>query len=332
MSPMELASGDLPAPPAAGAPSSPALSVPSTLSLLTGTTNSTLGIPMSQAIHSVNIKSLVSYTSDLQSHNYTKWCTLSEMVLGQFNLLTHVKSNATFPSDLEWTKKNLLVGNWLYSTISENMMDMCLQLKSPTAQPIWVHLCSLFTGNKATRVAHLECELHNLVQGDMTANAYCHHLQQLTNSLADCDAPVLDHALVHQLIRGLNPKFSVLKTLLLLLPKFPSFIEACELILSEEASREADTKRTTETAFLASGGTSQKPNAPPPAQPPPDRNNNNNFNNGGRGCGRDRSGGHGRGGCNGGCGGNGGGDGRNNFNGATAWSSPPSWGSPWGPG
>jgi hypothetical protein len=41
---------------------------------------------------------------------------------------------------------------------------------------------------------------------------------------------------VHQLIRGLNNKFSVLKTLLLLLPKFPSFVEAHELILMEEAS------------------------------------------------------------------------------------------------
>jgi hypothetical protein len=42
---------------------------------------------------------------------------------------------------------------------------------------------------------------------------------------------------VHQLIRGLNPKFSVLKTLLPLLPKFPTFIEARELIRSEQTSQ-----------------------------------------------------------------------------------------------
>jgi hypothetical protein len=122
------------------------------------------------------------------------------MVLGHFNLLLHVESNATFPSDLEWTKENLLVGNWLYSTISEDMMDMCLQLKSPTARQILVHLCSLFSENKSSHAIHLECELHNLVQGDLTANAYCHCLQHLANSLADCDVPVLDHALVHWLI------------------------------------------------------------------------------------------------------------------------------------
>jgi hypothetical protein len=86
--------------------------------LIGDTSDTPSGVPMSQAIHNVNIKSLVPYTLDLQSHNYTKWCTLFEMVLGRFNLLPHVESNATFPSDLEWTKENLLIGNWLYSTIS----------------------------------------------------------------------------------------------------------------------------------------------------------------------------------------------------------------------
>jgi hypothetical protein len=131
---------------------------------------------MSQAIHSVNIKSLVPYTLDLQSHNYTKWRTLFEMVLGRFNLRAHVHSNTISPNDLEWSKENHLVSNWFYSTISENMMDMCLHLCSPTACQIWVHIGNLFTSNKASRVAQLECELHNLVHGDLSANAYCHQL------------------------------------------------------------------------------------------------------------------------------------------------------------
>jgi hypothetical protein len=126
----------------------------------------------------------------------------------------------------------------------------------------------------------------------------------------------------------MNPKFSVLKTLLSLLPKFPTFIEACKLILSEEASREANSKRATEAALLAFGGTPLKPDNPPTPQPPPDHTNNNNFhNNGGRGRGRGRDGDRGHGGHNGGRGGNGG---LNNFNGSPAWSSPHAWGSTWG--
>jgi hypothetical protein len=92
-----------------------------------------------------------------------------------------------------------------------------------------VHLGSLFTGNKPSRVVHLECELHNLVQGDMLAHDYSHQLQQLANSLVDCDAPIFDHALVHQLIRGLNPKFSVLKTLL---PCFLGLQPSSKLVIS----------------------------------------------------------------------------------------------------
>jgi hypothetical protein len=178
MSSTAPASSDIPAPhpPATGAPSSSALSVPSTPALITDTTSSSSGIPMSQAIHNVNIKSLVPYTLDLQSHNYTKWRTLFEMVLGQFHLLTHVHSDANSPDDLEWSKENLLAGNWLYSTISENMMDMCFHFRSPTSRQIWVHLDNFFTDNKVNHVVHLECELHNLVQGDLSTNAYCHQL------------------------------------------------------------------------------------------------------------------------------------------------------------
>jgi uncharacterized protein YigA (DUF484 family) len=137
------------------------------------------------------------------------------------------------------------IGNWIYSTISKKLMDMCMRLEHPTSRKIWVHLVNQFIGNKSSHVVHLECELPNLVQGEMSVNDFCHQLHQLANSLTNCDAPVLERALVHQLICGLNNKFSVLKTLLLLLPKFPSFVEACELILTEEASREADNKCTT---------------------------------------------------------------------------------------
>jgi hypothetical protein len=72
--------------------------------------NSAPGVPLSHAIPSVTIKSLVLYTLDLQAHNYTKWRTLFSMVLVRFSLLHHVEDDATYPIDLEWTKENLLVG------------------------------------------------------------------------------------------------------------------------------------------------------------------------------------------------------------------------------
>jgi hypothetical protein len=108
-------------------------------------------------------------------------------------------------------------------------MDMCLQLPSPTARMIWVHLGNLFNGNKPSHAVHLECELHNLTQGEMSANDYCHRLQQLANSLADCDAPISDRALVHQLIQCVEDSASTSSEV--------PYIEAHELILSAETSR-----------------------------------------------------------------------------------------------
>jgi hypothetical protein len=172
-------------------------------------------------------------------------------------------------------------------------------------------------GNKLSHAVHLECELHNLAQGEISVNDYCQRLQQLANALTDCDTSIGDCSLVHQLIRGLNPKFSVLKTLLSLLPWFPSFIEVREL-LSEEASQDADAKRSTETALLAVGGTSPKANnntAPP--LPPDCSNNNNNFFSD-RGCGGRGEHGRDHGGHNNGHGNNSG------SNSVLIWSSPAS--------
>jgi hypothetical protein len=125
----------------------------------------------------------------------------------------------------------------------------------------------------------------------MTVHDYCLWLQQLANSLADCDAPVFNWALVHQLIQGLNLKFSVLKTVLPLHPWFPSFTEARDLVRSDETSRDADSKCATETTLLAAGAAALKADNPPPAQPPPDRSNYTNNNNSGRGRGCGRGGG-----------------------------------------
>jgi hypothetical protein len=98
-----------------------------------------------------------------------------------------------------------------------------------------------------------------------------------------------------------------------LLPKLPTFVEARELILTAETSRDADNKRAMETALLATGSTSQKADPSVLAPSPPDRssNNTNNYNYGGRGRGHNRGGGRGRGGHDdGGC---------NGYNNAPFW-------------
>jgi hypothetical protein len=130
----------------------------------------------------------------------------------------------------------------------------------------------------------------------------------------------------------MNLKFSVLKTLLLLLPRFPTFMKAHDLILSDETSRAADVKRSNETVLLAAGVAASKTETSVPTQPPTDRAattaNYTNFNSGDRGHDRGRGGSHGRDDLNGG---RGGGRHNNNSGNASQWANSIPWSSPWGP-
>jgi hypothetical protein len=166
--------------PSSGTPSSPALPSDNIIAAA----GAASGAPLSHAIQSISIKSLVPYTLDLQAHNYTKWRTPFCMVLGRFNLLHHVESDDTHPDNLEWTKDNLLVGNWLYSTISENLLDMCAF--SFTALLLAASGCTFAASSPATNPAvlfTLRVNLYNLVQGDISAHDCCHLLQQLPTLL-----------------------------------------------------------------------------------------------------------------------------------------------------
>jgi hypothetical protein len=132
-------------------------------------------------------------------------------------------------------------------------MDMVMMDK-PTAHAVWTKIQGFFTANKPSRAVHQEAELHALEQGDLSVSSYCHQLQVLANALADCDAPITDRALVHQLIRGLDKtRFGTLKTMLPALPQFPTFVEARDHLLREERSLpKPAASQSTDTALVAS--------------------------------------------------------------------------------
>ncbi|XP_062203083.1 uncharacterized protein LOC133905330 [Phragmites australis] len=216
------------------------------------TSSNTTYTSLSPAISSVNIKALIPYTLSMESNNYRKWRNLLLLVLGRFNLRVHVEDGAPRHNDPDWVTENLQVLMWIYATIDESLTDMVMSDDS-TAYGVWERLCFIFCANKPSRAVHLESEFHGLVQGDLSVTAYCHKLKTLADALADCDQPVGDRTLVHQLIRGLNPKFHVLKTIMPILPTFPSFMQARDYLLVEERSKAHEQPATTETAFVTTG-------------------------------------------------------------------------------
>jgi hypothetical protein len=128
----------------------------------TAAASSTTALPPSQAIHSVNIKSIVSYTLDTQVHNYGKWSQLFTIVLGRFDLLHHITTSDVFLDDPARVRENLTVLSWIFATISEDLVDKVIRPPGRRVHAIWCHLRDIFSGNKASCAVHLEVVFHSL--------------------------------------------------------------------------------------------------------------------------------------------------------------------------
>lgn len=203
----------------------------------------------------VNITSLVNIRLDMLSTAYRRWRRLFLVVLGRFCLTHHIDGSPALPLDPIWLQDDLTVLMWLHATLADDLLDMVMD-DDITAHGVWKKIGDFFLSNKASRVVHLEQELHNLAQGELSAAAYRHRLKTLSDALADCDQPVQDRALVHQMIRGLNPKYHVLRQMLPAMPTFPTFMEARDqLIVAEQTLNMSTTSMTDSTALLSTNGT-----------------------------------------------------------------------------
>jgi uncharacterized membrane protein YgcG len=260
----------------------------------------------------INIKSLVPITLDMLSTSFRRWRNQFRIILGRFELLSHIDENSPRPTDAAWVQADLTVVMWIQATLADDLMDMVMEDK-PTVYCVWKQICDFFNTNKDSRAVQLEAEFHGLQQGDLSASAYCHRLKTLSDALADCDQPLRPRALVHQLIAGLNPRYHTLKTLMPALPQFPSFIEARTMLIAEEASQNKTTPpATSETALIATEGAGSSVESPDArSESSGDRSgstNNTNGRGGGRSSGSNGSRHNGRGH------GKGRGGGRGNYN------------------
>ncbi|WVZ91382.1 hypothetical protein U9M48_037562 [Paspalum notatum var. saurae] len=252
---------------------------------------------LASAAQSVNITSLVNIRLDMLSTTYRRWRRLFHVVLGRFNLRHHIDGTAPRPNDPVWIQEDLTVIMWLHATLADDLLDMVMDDDDDTtARSIWTQIGDFFLGNKASRAVQLEQELHNLEQGDLSAVAYCHRLKTLSDALADCDQPVKDRALVHQLIRGLNPKYHVLKQMLPAMPSFPTFMEARDQLIVAENTLNTSKPATPDTGLVSTEGTTDG-NSNNTSQPRQDGDRGQSSSSSrGRGRGAPRGRGRGRGG------------------------------------
>jgi len=155
-----------------------------------------------------------------------EWRCFFDSVLGKFGLSGHV--HAPTPAadrDAEWQLTDPCIVNWILTTVSKSVFDI-VHRPNTTAFSLWTAVEGLFLDNEA--------ELRSTYQGDMSIDEYCTKLKRLADQLRDIGHTVSEPSQVLNLLRGLNPRYRHLKTVIT--SKFPphTFMTARSFLILEE--------------------------------------------------------------------------------------------------
>jgi hypothetical protein len=157
----------------------------------------------------INIKLHVPMTLELKPSNFTKWSTAFQATCGKFGLLHHLATASTpRPTDEVWTQADFCARGWMYSTVSDAVLNLAMTDNTQTASALWTAIGGVFQANKAPRAIFLNHEFHSLTQGDLSIDAYCVRMKEKADELRDVGQPVSEPNLVLNLLRGLNEVYS----------------------------------------------------------------------------------------------------------------------------
>jgi hypothetical protein len=157
----------------------------------------------------INIKLHVPMTLELKPSNFTKWSTAFQATCGKFGLLHHLAAASTSrPTDEAWKQADFCVRGWMYSTISDAVLNLAMTDNTQTASALWTAIGGVFQANKAPRAIFLNHEFHSMTQGDLSIDAYCVRMKEKADELRDVGQPVSEPNLVLNLLRGLNEVYA----------------------------------------------------------------------------------------------------------------------------
>ncbi|KAJ0594581.1 putative RNA-directed DNA polymerase [Helianthus annuus] len=207
-------------------------------------------------------------TLDGTKVTYSSWVKLFRLHAVAYKVSEHITDTpapATTSADYEaWKELDALVLQWIYSTMSDDLLTRILDTKA-TAYSTWSKLEKIFLSNKKARAAALETKFCNLTLGACASDEeYCQRLTDLANQLADVDQPVTESRLVLQLVRGLPEEYNT--TAALINQNGVDWDQAITMLNGEVLRIEA--RQGSPSTVLAA------PAAPAP--PAPANNNNNN--------------------------------------------------------
>ncbi|VFQ98638.1 unnamed protein product [Cuscuta campestris] len=150
-----------------------------------------------------NVKLHVPIQLSFSQPNYKKWSHLFLLLARRFNLHGYLNGSiAPTDDDDELFQLDAILQGWILSTITDEVSDLVLSSVS-IASALWKLLHDLFHDNKHARAMQLEHHFRTTVKGSTPMAAYCQELRNIEDWLDDVDAPVSEHQLILQMLRGL---------------------------------------------------------------------------------------------------------------------------------
>ncbi|VFQ63859.1 unnamed protein product [Cuscuta campestris] len=168
----------------------------------------------------------------------------------QFNLQGYIDGSVVPLSDDddEWFQLDAVLEGRILSTITDEVSDLVISSVS-TASALWKVVHDLFHDNKHARAMQLEHEFRTTVKGNSTMAAYCQQLQNLVDWLDDVDAPVSQHQLVLQMLRGLPADLQAQTAFMQFQDPMPTFLQVRSAVMLLDQQRTSPSDSGT-TAFL----------------------------------------------------------------------------------
>jgi hypothetical protein len=153
-------------------------------------------------------------TLDGKKVPYSDWVKLFKLQLRAYKALNHIEAitppTEDDPKYEEWIEVDSLVLQWIYSTVSDDILNRLLD-RETTARAAWLQVQEIFINNKHARAATLEQKFTNTT---LTAHASfddcCQTLKDIARQLGDIDQQVSESRLVIQMVRGLPPEFDTI--------------------------------------------------------------------------------------------------------------------------
>jgi len=152
-----------------------------------------------------------------------------------------------------WSRVDAIVLQWIYGTISEDLLNTILERDS-TAALAWNRLRDIFSDNKNSRALYLEQEFSKVqMEHFADASSYCQHLKSLSDQLSNVGSPVTNERLVLQLVSGLTDAYASVGSQMRHGDSLPPFYKARSMLVLEETARMKKAAQTSSnSAFFVS--------------------------------------------------------------------------------